>query len=70
MGYATAQVRANDLHQHLKRSPPVLAGQVVPVVESYDYLGVTVTRQLDLGAVAKYRLGKAKKAVYKIRPLL
>jgi hypothetical protein len=47
-----------------------ISGEDVPVVEEYTYLGVVVTRDLDLQVMAEGRLEKAKRALAAIRPWL
>lgn len=54
----------------LENCPIYIGREAVPVVEEYTYLGVVVTRDMDLKVMAKGRLKKAEKALAAIRPML
>ena len=47
-----------------------LDGQVIPIVDSYDYLGIPFTSDLDLSIVAEARAEKGRKALDAVRPLV
>ena len=47
-----------------------LDGQVIPIVDKYDYLGIPFTSELDLSVIAEARAAKGRKALDAIRPLV
>jgi hypothetical protein len=48
----------------------VIGGEAVPVVEEYLYLGVTITRSLDIKDLLAPRLESGRKTVYSLAPFL
>ena len=56
--------------RRLSLNPIRLTGQEVPVVEEYTYLGMLITRDVDMGVMATSRLAKAEKGLATIRPFL
>jgi hypothetical protein len=54
----------------LKLAPIRISRQDVPVEEEYTYLGILLTRDINMKVMAEGRLEKAKKALAVIRPML
>jgi hypothetical protein len=48
----------------------VIGGEAVPIVEEYLYLGVTITRLLDIKDLLAPRLESGRKTVYSLAPFL
>lgn len=61
---------AHAEHMRITAHPPSISGLQVPVVDEYVYLGVVVTRDLNLDAMVSGRCKKAEKTMYMILPLL
>lgn len=56
--------------ESLRAHPPRLAGENVPVVDEYTYLGIPMNPGLNLDQIAKRRQAKAGKALHVLRGVL
>jgi hypothetical protein len=58
--------------ERLRVSPErwTLSGRTIPIVDSYKYLGLIVTSNLDLDVMVKDRVAKGVKALNAMRPVL
>jgi hypothetical protein len=61
---------ATGQRQIVEEGPPSLGGELVPIVEEYVYLGITIYRFLDPDVMAEKRIKKAERASFLLKPLL
>lgn len=59
-----------DEPSQILNEPVLFNGEEIPVVDKYIYLGIEFNDQLNMSEVAKYRLGKGKKALGILTPTL
>jgi hypothetical protein len=69
---AVGKLPEQNINRRLRTYPGgwFLGGQEIPIVDSYTYLGLTFTSDMDLGKMANDRAIKGLKAFYEIKPLL
>ena len=67
---ATSDLGHTLLSQEAELDPFLLNGEVVPIVSKYKYLGLWVTRDLDLAYMASQRLELGRKSLLSLRAFL